>query len=344
MADNVSLHIDGRKIEHFLSYSVESNLFMADDAFRLELANPEVEITEGSRCTLKVNEHLELNGIADRISESYDKAGRKLTLEGRDLMGLLTDSYCETFEPFKDKELKELAQELVSKVPFIKREDIRYGKGNKNDTTTLAQKKEIFESVQIEPGQTVFEVLKDLALARGLLFYAMPDGTFIFGEASTSEKAEYSLINRKSGRGNNVISGDRTRDISRRYSKIVVMSQKQGIDDRTEQEINVKEELPDPSVPFYKPYVTSVSTDGQDLKKYAKTIQEGQQSDGLSLGYRTYGHSQNNRNWQVNAICHVEDEIFKINGDFLITARTFEMSKEGAYTTLQLSKPGVRTG
>lgn len=64
-------------------------------------------------------------------------------------------------------------------------------------------------------------------------------------------------------------------------------------------------------------------------------------SNGFQLEYRVQGHSQNGRNWKINEICNVYDEIFNISGNFLIYKRTFELNKDGAYTVLKLSYPGV---
>jgi len=56
-----------------------------------------------------------------------------------------------------------------------------------------------------------------------MLFFSMPDGTFVFGEPLTSGKAEYTLI-----KGFNILEGERTRDISKRYKTVTVTGQQQG--------------------------------------------------------------------------------------------------------------------
>jgi prophage tail gpP-like protein len=344
MLDTVYLLISGKRIENFVSYSVESDLFVADDAFRLELANPEIKIVEGLQCELYVNDRLELTGIVDRISESYDKAGKKLTLEGRDLLGLLNDTYCEKFEGREKLEFKELVKQLLNPITYINRKEVEYADGNKNKATDKPGRKEEHEFVQIDPGQTVFEVLKNYAVSRGLLFFSMPDGRLVFGEPLKSGQAEYTLVNRKDGRGNNVLKGDRTRNISKRYSKVIVTGQKQGTEASAAAETNVKGLAEDKTFPFYKPFVTTASHDLEDPDKHAGLLMKKQQQESLQLTYRTFGHSQNRKNWQANSICHVDDEVFEIDDDFLITGRTFEMSREGVFTTLKLSQLGGTSG
>lgn len=342
MSDKVSIIIAGREIADFSSYRIESNLFEAADAFSLELADPDLEIARGSRCFLKVNGRTELNGIVDRVIRSYEKGSRKLTVEGRDLMGLLVDSYCTTYPDMQDIELKELAALLLKDIPFIKGVEIKYAKyGNKNRAVELTKEEE-YEYTQIKPGQTVFDVLKEKALLRGMLFFAMPDGTIVFGEPAAGGKAEFFLTNTRDGLHNNIISATLIDDISRRYSSVTITGQVQGDDGIGVGDHNVEAFLPDPSFPFAKPYVAAVDLDSQDPQAYARVIMDGQQFDSWLLENKVSGHTQNGRVYQVNQIYHVQDELFGINNDLLCYGRVFEMDKDrGVFTTLRLSKPGV---
>ena len=340
MRDKISLQISGKRIENFLSYRVNSNLFEVADSFSLSLANPHITIAEGARCKLYVNDRLELNGIADRISERYDKSTRSLTVDGRDLTGLLVDSYAEDFTGKKNESLKALTRRLLAPIPFINRSAIIFGKGSKDRAVPLT-KTEDFEFTETSPAETVFEKLKQYALARGMLFFSLPNGTLVFGEPLTSGRAKFLLMCRKNGADNNIIEAERVRDISQRYSKVTVTGQRQGTDALTPEAINVSAGVVDRTFPFYKPFVAGTEHDGQSPKQYAGSLLERQQFEGFSLRYKTYGHSQNGKNFQVNSVCHVSDEIYGIEEDFLIYARTFEMSKQGVFTNLRLSRLGV---
>lgn len=343
MRDKVTLQIDDQRIENFLSYRVESNLFNAADTFDLTLANPGQDVKEGARCRLYVNDQLELNGIIDRISENSTKTENSLKVEGRDLMGLLVDSYAKDFADKKGETLSALAQRLLADIPFINRKAIQYGKGSKDRAVPLTGKEEDFEFTEIEPSQTVFETLKKYALSRGMLFFGLPDGTINFGEPVTSGKAEYTLILKKDGKFNNVLSAQRTRDISQRYKTVTITGQRQGTDEYGPEDINISATVTDETFPFVKPFVATADHDGQDPARYAKVLMEKQQFAGRSLIYKTYGHSQNGKNYQVNAVCHVSDDCstYKIEDNFLIYARTFEMSRQGVFTVLRLSRLGV---
>ncbi len=341
MSDRVSIIISGREIADFFSYRVESDLFAAADAFSLELADPDLAIASGSRCFLKVNGRTELNGIIDRVSRSYEKGRRTLTVEGRDLMGLLVDSYCTTYPDLQDIELKELAAQLLKDIPFIKGVRVIYGKGSKNRAVELSKEEE-FEYAQIKPGQTVFDVLKEKALSLGMLFFSLPDGTIVFGEPATGGKAEFFLTNTRQGSHNNIISASLTDDISRRYSSVTITGQVQGDDFMGPGEHNVEAFLPDPAFPFAKPFVAAVDLDSQDPRAYARILMDGQRFDSWLLEVKTHGHAFNGRVYQVNQIYHVVDQLLGINADLLCYGRVFEKDKDrGAFTTLRLSQPGV---
>lgn len=332
--DKVELEINGQKIDKFISYQIESNIFVADDAFSLELAAPLTEVARGSRCRLYVNGELELDGLVDSISSSYSKDSSKLTLQGRDLMGLLVDSYVEDFITLENIKLKALAASLLKKVPYIKTKDIIYGKGNKSLVIEL-EKDDEYDSVQIEPGQTVFDVLKTFARSRGLIMFSTPSGKIVFGEPVSKGRADYSLTDE------NIIEAEVVDDISKGYSKVIVIGQQQGADYLEAEDINTTGEIEDKSYPFYKPLVEVSESDGANPKKEAQLLMNKKIFDSFQLSYKTYGHSQDGKNYHANALCHIHDGPHNINGTYLCYSRTFELSKEGSFTNFKLAPRGV---
>jgi prophage tail gpP-like protein len=350
MRDNIELQIDNRRVENFLAYTLEADIYTADDAFSLDVANPEIEIAEGGRCRLRVNNTPELTGIIDRVSEGFSKRGEQLRVEGRDLCGLLVDSYCEEFIDVQGMTVKALAERLIKNVPYIQRSDIIYQqdiKGNlkrkkSSSSGGLAGLDTDQNFSKIEPGQTVFEVLKTYAGSRGLMFYAMPDGTFVFGKPKDGGVPQYTFIRRKSDpRENNVLEGTLDKNISRRYSKVTIVGQQQGTDSTGAGDISTIYSATDPAFPFYKPYVAVDNNDAKSPKLRAQMMLEKQKYQGFQISYRVRGHSQNGKNYAINEMCHVIDEKWKLDGDYLIYGRTFEMSKQWAFTTLKIGLPGA---
>lgn len=340
--DTITLQLGDQQVQDFISYRVASNLFEAADGFELELANASMRVQPGQQCKLYVNDTLELVGIVDRIAESRRKSAATLTLSGRDLMGLLVDSYAEDFKDIPNESLSALTQRLLAKIPFINRKRVIFGAGSKDRAVPLTTKDEAYDFTEVQPTRTVFDILKRHALSRGQLFFCMSDGTFVFGQPRTSGAARYVLISRRDGADNNVIEADRTRDISKRYSKVVAIGQRQGTDAWDLEQLNVSGTVEDNTFPFYKPFVVTVDTDGRDPASYGRVLMDKQRFEGFTLSYQTAGHSQAGRNWQVNEICRIIDDSWQIDADHLIYGRTFELSKsDGVTTTLLLSHLGV---
>lgn len=350
----VGKQVADQVIEHFISYRIDADLYTPADAFHLELANPETDITGGMLCDLFVNGKRELTGLIDKVQRKVDKSGVSLKVEGRDLMGLLVDSYCEKYVTVAGKKLKDLAEMLLKDVPFINRKDIIY---QQNVTGKLKKSKKarggfLFsldapqKIAQIEPGMTIFEVLKTYSLSRGMLFYSLPDGTLVFGRPLALGDASFNLQLLRSGAGNNVIESERIDDISKRYSKVTVVGQQQGQDsfglDGAATINSPKGVAKDPEFPFYKPFVSKDNNDSLSPKEHARMIMEKHRREGRQFLYKVGRHSQDGANWSINKLCRVKDEIQGMDGVYLIYGRTFELNKkDGPTTKLKLGEPGL---
>lgn len=296
--------------------------------------------------------------IMDVIDEAYDKrSGTSVYIEGRDLMGVLTDSFCEEFFSAENIKLKALAERLMKNVPFIRLKDIQYQqdihgnlkkkKGGKADIMGLDI---AHQFSHIEPGMSIAEVLKIYSASRGLMFWCMPDGSFVFGRPVVGGPAAFDIINRISDpSNNNALRGQRTRDISKRYSKVKVVGQQQGYDlhgsgSDGAKKINTKAEIIDPTFPFYKPFVATDNNDSRSPKLHARMLLEKMIAQGRKLTYTVQGHSYKGKNWRINEMCKVEDEGFRppVSDNLMITGRTFEFSKQaGSQTHIRLGLPGL---
>lgn len=348
--DTAYLLVAGKRIERFISYSIDADMYVADDAFTLELARPEVRIRAGMECQLYVNDTLELTGIIDKVVPSYGKDGRKLTVTGRDLMGWLVDAHAEDFITLKNYKFSALAKKLLSRAPkeFFKLTTVKPAEDSVGRLKSKAAKVGFWDTTtplsQIEPGMTVFEVLSQYAKSKGFMFYSLPDGTFVFGKPKESGIAPFKLTNRLDGKGNNILTGELSEDISKRYSQVTVVGQKQGQDGTTPSQNNIEATVTDPDFPFYKPFVLKDEYGGDQPTQHARLALEKMKHDGFRLSYTVQGHSQGNKNWGINELCTVRDDDpdFELHDDYLIYGRTFEKSKDkGTTTKLRLGLPGM---
>ena len=352
MSDSIYLLVDGKRLEHFTSYEIDADIYAGAAAFTLELARPEVRITTGLECQLYVNDQLELTGIIDKLAPRYDKNGRTLTITGRDLMGWLVDAHAENFITLKDYKVKTLAKLLLRKAPkeFFTLLKVEYDENIQGRLKAKGSNVAVFDTTtprsQIEPGMSIFDVLSQYAKSKGFLFYALPKGTFVFGRPKDAGTSLFTLVNRKDGRGNNIVAGEKTDDITKRYSKITVVGQKQGTGTFRPTDINVEgTPLVDPDFPFYKPFILKDEYGGDRPDLQARLAMEKMKHDGFRLNYTVQGHSQGGKNWCINELATVRDDdpYFELYDDYLLYGRTFLKTKDrGTITKLRLGLPGMR--
>jgi len=356
MDDKVILQIAGKRIENFISYEVEADLYHAADRFSLELATPDTAIVPGMHCELLVNSKVEMTGIIDFVQKGYSKQGRTLTVGGRDLLGILVDSYVEDFVTLKDKTIKEIAEFLIHAnpktgrpaLPYISRCNIVGGGlwGGRDGGKPFPGFSDVSqEFTQPEPGMTVFEVLCGAAVSRGLMFFSRADGTMVFGRPKTKGKALYTLMNTISGKGNCISAAEETFDISQSYSKVTVIGPVK-VKDRYGPVVmeDVPTTVVDETFPFYKPFVTKLYSDSETPDLYARMLLEKQRKEGYQLIYNVPGHSQGKTNFMINELAQVKDEMLEREGLFLIYNRKFKRSKlTGTTTELKLGPVGLVT-
>jgi prophage tail gpP-like protein len=351
MNDQVYLLVNGKRIERFASYEIDADMYAGASAFSLDLARPETDIRTGMQCELYVNDALELTGIIDSVKPSYDKrsASRKLIVTGRDLMGWAVDAHAETFITIENYTCKKLAELLLAKCPFPGIKVVDYSENAKGRLKTRAARVSGFDTTnalsQIDPGMTVFDVLKEYSRSKGMLFYALPDGSFVFGKPKETGQAAFRITNRMDGKGNNVLSGERSDDISKGYSKVTVVGQKQGQEGFSASQVNI--EAPpalDADFPFYKPFILKDEFGGDQPALQARMALEKMRHDRFRVSYTVQGHSQDKKNWSINELCTVRDDDpdFELNDDYLLYGRTFKKSKdEGTTTKLRFGLPGM---
>ncbi|MCX5785662.1 MAG: hypothetical protein NTX59_08225 [Elusimicrobia bacterium] len=335
MPDQISLLINNVELSRFASYSVDADFYLAADAFQVETAGGISGIKAGQRVQLKLNGVVELDGIIDAPRRTGGKGKISMKLSGRDLAGLLVDTHCDGYGDIKNVTLKALTETLINKVPFIQRNNVFYQ--IPKDTPSLT-----WETAYVEPCRSIFDVLSEKAKACGLVFYAMPDGKFYYGKPKSTGEPVFSIVNRKDGKGNNCFYYDYAEDLSKRFSKVSVISNGQGTDAKTTSQLYTAATVTDSSFPFYKPFYAIETTGAMTPQRQAQMIMDMQRRQGFQLTYKVKGHTQNGRNWAINELCSVDDQVNELHGIYFVYGRRFALSKEeGAYTEVRLGLPGL---
>ena len=116
--------------------------------------------------------------------------------------------------------------------------------------TTLQKKRDSSKPfVQIEPGQKIFDVLRDVAVSRGLVFMRPPGADWCFVSPEEKENVLFSLI-QKAGINSGIIKAEEVGDLTNRFSSYTVLAQEQGRDEGDPVEINAKATVIDDQFPF----------------------------------------------------------------------------------------------
>lgn len=337
MSDSIKLVINGYEYSRFKNYSIKSDIYEAADVFEVE-AYPSDEFipTEGMKFELRVNEQLECVGVIDSVRRGYDSSGQYLSISGRDVMGLIVDSCCEEFPTIQNSSIAKVADRLLKNVPYIS--GIEY-----DDAAKKRDSSKPF--IQIEPGQKIFDVLRDVAFSRGLVFYSTASGSLVFRKPRGKGKCEFALVQRPGSVGSGIIKGEYVGDITNRYTSYTVLTQEQGREEGDPVEINASATVNDDQFPFKdvlkKPYVEAVSDDKGSPAKLARRLMEKNRMMSNTVNYTVKGHSQNTRNWAIDELVNVDDIKLGVRGQMLVYSRTFIGSSSQQITELKLGTPGL---
>lgn len=330
--DKITLLVNGTRYDRFISYEISHNLYSADSNFQFTPGRPSTKICAGDECRLYINDVLAMTGIVDSPEVSYSKTGITHIVTGRDIIGLVVDQYVTKWQTYKGKTLRYLAETLLQEVPIVSKKEIVFDPGAEKLNVTG-------DAIQTEPGQTVFDVLKSAAVARGLLFYANSAGQFVFGKPKSKEAAQcFFTVKKKPGGGyyskSNILTGKHTADSMRHYRTIIVT----GENSEGEQ---IYKEVTDETAPIAKTMVMP-RNDSTALGAYCQNIIDQQRFSATGLQYKVSGHSQNGRVFAVNTVGSVYDDALGMRGDYLLYGVGYSLSKkEGITSTLSLGPGGM---
>lgn len=216
--DQVSLLIGGKEHSDWETYEIDSDLLIPADAWQVALgvsaASVPDNVAVGNAVVVKIGQDTVLTGHVDEIAEPVNKSGHTFSMSGRDLAADLLDCACPIFS-LQEATLKQIATTICA--------EFKLGKPNIGAVATRIRKK-----VTVDPGVSAWDALVHAAEANGLWPWFEPDGTLMVGGPDYSLPIVATLILRRDGQGNNVLSLDPQKSMAERYSKVTVYSQAPG--------------------------------------------------------------------------------------------------------------------
>ncbi|KZE34185.1 phage baseplate assembly protein [Crenobacter luteus] len=330
----VSLLIGGRFHSQWTRYEIDSDLLIPADAWRVDLGLPQGQfppvVTEGAAVQVRIGADTVLTGRIDDIEDAVDKAGHTLTISGRDGAAVLTDCSAPIFTA-KQATLAEVVANVVKPLGISQ---IRIDAG----------KAATREKVNVEPGDTAWDTLVHAAEANGLWPWFEPDGTLVIGGPDYSKPPVASLVMKRDGRNNNLISLRRTRSMAERHSDITVLGQAHGTALENGKHA-LKSTVRDAGVAIYRPRIV-VDHDAENTdtaRARARKLLSDSRLKGFTLVAKVSGHrTSDGLLWQPGQRIHVVSEPHGIDAVFFLMARKFQGGRgQGTTTTLTLKEDKV---
>jgi prophage tail gpP-like protein len=334
--ESIRLSIGGLAHEEWDGWSIESDLLTAADGFELELYTknstrlPSV-LAEGAPCSLTLGKDRVLTGQIDEFEHDISRQGISMRITGRDRSAPLVDCSA-PFVSMREATLAQILDQVVKPLGITQIE-IR------------AAQAKTRRRVQVEPGQSAWEALLQVAEANGLWPWVEPDGRLIIGGPDYNAAPVATLILREDGVGNNVERLSVRRSIANRYSQITVLGQhgqydNDGLDTKRSHLRSVIQDETLARRGIFRPKVIiDSSSENQDMATTrARKLLADSRLEGFEIRAVVMGHrADNGQVWNPGQRVIVRSQPHGLDATYFLMARTLRLTRgQGAITELRL--------
>ncbi|EFA6906598.1 phage tail protein [Escherichia coli] len=367
--DKVSVIVGGKVHSDWSGYGIDSDFLIPADAWSMRLGLPDGIFPEGVArgvpVQVRVGPDVVMSGRIDRVSRSVSRDQVSLSVTGRDGAAILVDCASPLLTS-RQASLEEVIAQVVRPLG-IKNIELHAESSIRNDKITT------------EPGERAWDILLRACAGRGLWPWFRPDGTLVIGGPDYTAAPVATLVMRRSGEGNNLLSLTDESSMERSFSRLTVLAQGHahstnnkkelgiidvsssdsltvsGDTDTTETELDtglpetgqhgLQFVVEDPTVTYYRPQVV-VMHDADDLEQVryrARKMMADARLEGYSLIARVQGHrTSDGVLWEPGQRIHVISEPHGIDAVYFLMGREFTGGRPGgAVTTLRLKEDGV---
>lgn len=367
--DKVSVIVGGKVHSDWSGYGIDSDFLIPADAWSMRLGLPDGIFPEGVArgvpVQVRVGPDVVMSGRIDRVSRTVNRDQVSLSVTGRDGAAILVDCASPLLTS-RQASLEEVIAQVVRPLG-IKNIELHAESSIRNDKITT------------EPGERAWDILLRACAGRGLWPWFRPDGTLVIGGPDYTAAPVATLVMRRSGEGNNLLSLTDESSMERSFSRLTVLAQGHahstnnkkelgiidvsssdsltvsGDTDTTETELDtglpetgqhgLQFVVEDPTVTYYRPQVV-VMHDADDLEQVryrARKMMADARLEGYSLIARVQGHrTSDGVLWEPGQRIHVISEPHGIDAIYFLMGREFTGGRPGgAVTTLRLKEDGV---
>ena len=369
--DKVSVVIGGKVHSDWTSYSVDSDFLIPADAWSVRLGLPSglfpSDVKRGVPVQVRVGKDVVMSGRVDRVRRHVAKDQVSISIMGRDGAATLVDCAAPVFTG-RQMSLEDVIARVVRPLGITAIE-LHAESSIRND------------KVSVEPGERAWDTLLRACAGRGLWPWFRPDGTLVIGGPDYTAAPVATLILRRDGKRNNLISLDEESSEERSYSELTVLAQGHahssnkkkslGIvdvgdsaaaavsdgdsdsDDETTLSTGTAETgfhglrftVKDTGITHYRPQVIQMH-DADDLAQVqyrARKLMADARLAAYSLSAVVRGHrTSDGVLWQPGQRVHVISEPHELDAVFFIMGREFAGGRTSATSsTLRLKEDGV---
>ncbi|WP_229224331.1 phage baseplate assembly protein [Duganella sp. SG902] len=321
------------------AYTIDSDLLTPADAWQFAVSGQgrtlPAYVKSGAEMQVRVGNDLVLTGRIDRVRRVLKKGVRTYQISGRDSAAQLVDCSAPVFVR-KMSTLKEIVTNIVRPLGIAK---VRM-----QTSTETTQR----EKINVEPGDTAWEVLRNAAEAEGLWPWFDPDGTLVIGgpDYTTPPVAVLSA----NPDDCNIESLEIDDDIVDRFSEITVLGQTHATKAQGGKH-NLKGVAKDTGITWSRPkIVVDHETDTAELcKDRAAKLMGDSRLRAFEMQITVKGHRINAPGqpgdgmlWQPGQRVRVVSDADGIDAIYFLMARKFQRSRGyGTTTDLTLKEDGV---
>lgn len=334
--ESIRLSIGGLAHEEWDGWSIESDLLTAADGFELELYTKDATrlpsvLAEGAPCSLTLGKDRVLTGQIDEFEHDISRQGISMRITGRDRAAPLVDCSA-PFVSMREATLAQILDQVVKPLGITQIE-IR------------AAQAKTRRRVQVEPGQSAWEALLQVAEANGLWPWVEPDGRLVIGGPDYNAAPVGTLIMREDGVGNNVQRLSVRRSIANRYSQITVLGQhgqydNDGLDTKRSHLRSVIQDETLARRGIFRPKVIiDSSSENQDMATTrARKLLADSRLEGFEIRAVVMGHrADNGQVWSPGQRVFVRSEPHGLDATYFLMARTLRLTRsDGPITELRL--------
>lgn len=325
----VELLIDGTRFSGWTSVRVTRGLDRAAADFNVEVTErwPRQDqpwiIAPGAACRVLLDGDVVIDGHVDSYAPSFSASSHMVAITGRSKTADLVD--CSVRVPggqFRGYDLAQVARALAA--PF--------GIPVRVEVGDLGAP---FEDVQVQQGETGWELIERLCRLRSVLATDGPDGALVLTRAGAARAAAIT-----DGADGTILEGSASLTLAERFSEYTVLGQQSAADAETSaQAIGRARDL---VVPRYRPRILiaegAVDNRAATVRaRWEAAVRTGRstQADITVQGW----FDADGARWDTNRLTHVRSPWLGLDRDLLITEVTYTLSDQGSLCRMTLVPP-----